>query len=620
MPWRTISCLASGQIKPKTAPTLQYARYGHHCDHGEMPLKVRGRFWPAQAGVLALQYGAERAASVRHLFLRPIPKGIVTKTVQEFAMPLTKIRCLIAAAAGIFLALPAWGAEDGLQPSPPPEKPAAASPAGASGEDQGQAPNAEGRDEAQALINAGRFTEALNILVPLVKGDVVEADTLFLYGLAAIEASQQPDISDEPRDALLDEAIGAFHAMLVKEPGLVRVRLELARAFFLKGEDALARRHFEHVLAGKPPAGVVLNVNRFLAQMRARKRWSTYVGFALAPDTNIGGGSDERTIYIGGLPFQRDADELTTSGVGISVWGGGEYQYPLGERLRLRAGGDVSRREYKGGEFDQDVRGGARGAALACGQEHGGEPAWEACSGAGTATIGTSTPSAFGRRPVTGLPGGLTAHARVSWHDRDYRRDFLDGPVVDASLSGSWVVTSDRARRSRELAGGASAPEAERWRHERWWVRAGASVLLPWGFTCGRQRRAEVDGLRGQLVPAHRRRGARGPHPLAQGLCAPPRLHPVRLQPAGGAGARGAQDQRPALRLQAFRRRAALRAPVLGSVSDGDARCSSSSPQTCQVCAKFGRHNCGGAINHRNRARFSIPNWRDFFHFGTTAR
>ena len=292
-------------------------------------------------------------------------------------MPLTQMRRLIVAAAAVLLALPARSAEDGLPPPSPPEKPAGASPAGASGEDQEQAPNAEGREDAQALINAGRFTEALNILVPLVKGDVVEGDTLFLYGLAALGASQQAGMADEARENLLDEAIGAFHAMLVKEPGLVRVRLELARAFFLKGEDALARRHFEHVLAGKLPAGVVLNVNRFLAQMRARKRWSTYVGFALAPDTNIGGGSDERTIYIGGLPFQRDADELTTSGVGISVWGGGEYQYPLGERLRLRAGRRRFEAGVQGRRVRPDVRGGARGAALACGQEHGGEPLGE---------------------------------------------------------------------------------------------------------------------------------------------------------------------------------------------------------------------------------------------------
>ena len=54
-----------------------------------------------------------------------------------------------------------------------------------------------------------------------------------------------------------------------------------------------------------------------------------YLGAAVAPDTNIGGTSDERIIYIRGLPFRRDAEDLTTSGVGISVWTGGEYQYPL---------------------------------------------------------------------------------------------------------------------------------------------------------------------------------------------------------------------------------------------------------------------------------------------------
>ena len=111
--------------------------------------------------------------------------------------------------------------------------------------------------------------------------------------------------------------------MLIGRPGLARVRLELARAFFFKGENDLSRRHFEHVLAGNPPAPVVANVRRFLAEIRARQRWTLLAGFALAPDTNIGGTSGERIIYIdiGGqrLPFRRDAQDLTTSGIGVSV-------------------------------------------------------------------------------------------------------------------------------------------------------------------------------------------------------------------------------------------------------------------------------------------------------------
>ena len=53
------------------------------------------------------------------------------------------------------------------------------------------------------------------------------------------------------------------------------------------------------------------------------------MGFALAPDTNIDAGSDERTIYTYGLSFQRDVEELTTSGIGLVLRGGAEYQYPM---------------------------------------------------------------------------------------------------------------------------------------------------------------------------------------------------------------------------------------------------------------------------------------------------
>ena len=174
-----------------------------------------------------------------------------------------------------------------------------------------------------------------------------DMNALFRQGMEAVAAADKAKDEDR-RDALLDEAIAAFRKMLIANPRLVRVRLELARAFFLKEEDTLARRHFEMVLAGKPPAGVALNVNRFLNQIRARKRWSMRVGFALAPDTNLGGGSDERTIYIpvGGqlLPFRRNEEQLTRSGIGIAAWAGGEYQHPLSPQWRLRAGGDVTAR------------------------------------------------------------------------------------------------------------------------------------------------------------------------------------------------------------------------------------------------------------------------------------
>ena len=344
--------------------------------------------------------------------------------------------------------------------------------------------SASGIAEARALIEDGRFDEALAVLRPLLEGDTVAADALFFFGLAAVETSRRTTDDDAEREALLDEAIEAFRAMLVNRPELVRVRLELARAFFLKGEDRLARRHFERVLAGDPPPAVTGNVRRFLAEIRARRRWSLYVGAALAPDTNIGAASSERTIYIQGLPFQRDAEDLTTSGIGVSVWGGGEYQHPLGERVRLRAGADASRREYAGSVFDQTslslhtgprmlVGENAEASVLASASQRwlGGVPDHR------EAGVRLQTAGRFGRR--------LTAHARASWHDRSYRdRTYLDGPVVDASFGGAWIA-APTVRLDANAGWGRERPESERWRHQRRWVRAGIAVALPYGFTVG---------------------------------------------------------------------------------------------------------------------------------------
>ena len=325
------------------------------------------------------------------------------------------------------------------------------------------------------------------MLRPLAGSRTVHANVLFLIGLAAIGASQQPGVSEKARDALLDAAITALRTMLVRRPGLVRVRLELARAFFLKGEDTLARRHFEQVLAGKPPAAVALNVNRFLNIMRARKRWSLRLGAALLPDSNLGAGSDERIIYINGLPFRRNQDELITSGVGVSVWAGGEYQYPVGERWQLRAGGDISRKEYKQSEFDQMMVSGHVGPRWLIGRDSEASlllSALHVWTGSG---LEEPSHHDIGLRVEARhrLTQRTTVNARVSRHERRYdERTHLDGPITDVSVGTFWVA-SPTVRIDASLGWGRERPETERWRLSRRRVQAGVTVDLPWGFTVG---------------------------------------------------------------------------------------------------------------------------------------
>lgn len=374
----------------------------------------------------------------------------------------------------VMLAVPAWGQET-------------ASPElSESGNQEGvNLPESENTEErAKALIDRGRYVEALTILDPLVKERPVHANILFLAGLASMGAAGEPGMDEETREKLLDAAIRVFRALLVEDPGLVRVRLELGRAFFLKGEDGLARRHFEAVLAGNPPAPVVANVNRFLRQMRARKRWTTRIGFAIAPDSNISSQSEERTIYIHGLPFQRDQEDLTESGVGVSVWGGAEYQHPLGPRARLRSGFDLSRHEYSGGEHDRMTVSahagprwliGNRSEASLLAMVRWDERANDSYSDEyGIRLEGSRR---FGRRTT----GRMRTYFGERRHDRSTS---LDGPVMDVSVGMSHVLTP-ALRADLNIGWSKERPDREVNRNASRRASAGVRAALPRGFTLG---------------------------------------------------------------------------------------------------------------------------------------
>ena len=374
---------------------------------------------------------------------------------------------------------------------------------------EGGLPPDEGAAMAREFFDAGRPDQALDMLRPIARSHPGHANIRFLLGVAAIEASRMPGVSETDRVALLDEAIAALHAMLVDRPELVRVRLELARAFFYKGEDTLARGHFRRVLAGEVPDSVKANVQRFLIQIRARRRWTMYMGMALLPDTNIGG-TDEEVIYIDfngvELPFDfTPAEDQMASGVGASLWAGGEYQHPLGERLRLRAGADVARREYSGRRFDSTTL-----------SVHAG-PRWlvdrrteaSVLASARRRWAGTSIEhDALGARIEARrrLAPRVTANARASWHQREYRDIVdLDGPVLDVSVSGTWTI-SPILQANSSIGYARERPGRLNRRSESRTLRTGLAVALPWGFNLGGNLQFRWTDYEGLEVLQHRPR------------------------------------------------------------------------------------------------------------------
>ena len=321
---------------------------------------------------------------------------------------------------------------------------------------------------------------------------------LFQTGMAALaEAEQTGD--QAARRELHDRAVAAFRLILVNRPDLVRVRLELARAFFLKGQYDLARRHFELVLAGGVPPPVAANIHAFLNAMQARKRLTGYFGAAIAPDSNLNAASESDIIYIdtvfGRLPFTRQGDIGAESGLGISVWGGGEYQQPVSQKLRLRVGADLAVREYPGGDFDQTF--------LAA---HAG-PRWLASPITELSLLGTAQRQWLGGHPYadeTGLrleldrrlTARLWGRGAAALRERDHQRDFLDGPVTDFTLDLAWTP-APVLRVHWTVGYGRDHAASEHWRNVSRWLRVSTSLALPLGFTLGTSvqvRRTRYDG------------------------------------------------------------------------------------------------------------------------------
>ena len=323
---------------------------------------------------------------------------------------------------------------------------------------------------------------------------------LFQIGMAALAEADRTD-DKAARLQFINRAIAAFRLILVNRPDLIRVRLELARAFFLKGQYDLARRHFELVLAGGVPPPVAANIRGFLNAMQTRRRFTGYFGAAIAPDSNLNAASESEVIYLdtvfGRLPFQRQGEVGAQSGLGLSVWGGGEYQHPdpLNERLWLRVGADVAQREYSGGDFDQLL--------LAA---HVG-PRWLASPTTEISLLGTAQRQWLGGSRYadeTGmrleldrrLSGVLWTRASAAVRKRDHLHDFLDGPITAFTLDLAW--TPAPVLRVHWHAGYEHSHAASiHWRNVSRWLRVGTSLVLPYGFTLGTSaqvRRIRYDG------------------------------------------------------------------------------------------------------------------------------
>jgi tetratricopeptide (TPR) repeat protein len=198
-------------------------------------------------------------------------------------------------------------------------------------------------EAVQLLIANNRLDDAKRLLDRVLAADPDDSEGLFLEATIAVA---QKDYN---------AAISLYRRILVREPNAERVRLDLARAFFLKGDYDNADRQFRFARAGNIDDTVKANVDHFLSEINRLREWTFNFAFALAPDTNQNAATSASQVNIFGLPFALDKAARRQSGVGVAGYIGGEWSPLLADNVKARIGANLYRVDYSGGAFDDMI-------------------------------------------------------------------------------------------------------------------------------------------------------------------------------------------------------------------------------------------------------------------------
>jgi tetratricopeptide (TPR) repeat protein len=322
---------------------------------------------------------------------------------------------------------------------------------------------------ARQLMNQGRLEEAAAVLDARLAAEPKDVQARFLKGMIAVAMKDNR------------QAVRIFRSILIDKPGATRVRLELARAFYLEKDYGNALRQFQFALAGNPPREVAANINHYLAAIRDAKSLSYNFGIAIAPDTNLNTGSSAREVSLFGLPFDLSEEARQRSGVGLALEAGAEWAPRIGKGKRLRLGVNGQRREYSGSDFDDMTVAGYAGPRLVSGK-------WD------LSLLGTAYQRWYGAKPYNHALGaraeatyylnprlGISGAASGQWVRHRQARE-RDGRLLALNGGAFYALTSSSAATAKA---GVSRHEARIKPYSSWsgFVAAGYFRDLPMGFS-----------------------------------------------------------------------------------------------------------------------------------------
>ncbi len=193
-------------------------------------------------------------------------------------------------------------------------------------------------DDLKALVEQGKSADAY-AEAKKHPDQIGDPAFDFFYGVAAIGSGHAGD------------GVLALERYLLNFPDNVSARLQLARGYFLLGEDARAREEFEALRQLKPPTDIATTIDRFLDAIRLREtRYTTsaggYVEFGLGNDSNVNGGVANSNIFLanlGPVVISQTGQKINDNFASLGV--GGYISHPVAPGVALFANGQAEQKQ-----------------------------------------------------------------------------------------------------------------------------------------------------------------------------------------------------------------------------------------------------------------------------------
>ena len=198
-------------------------------------------------------------------------------------------------------------------------------------------------DKMEALLEQGQAAEAYALGLRFAD-ELGDPAFDFYFGVAALDSGHAA------------EGVLALERYTLNFPDSVHARLELARSYFILGEDNRAREEFNAILKTNPPPTVKANITRFMDAIRSREsRFKTtagaFVETGLGYDTNVNGGVSNAEIVLPVFGFTTLSSGVKTDDHFSYLAAGGQVTHPIAPGMSLFGAANIDTRMY----FKEDL-------------------------------------------------------------------------------------------------------------------------------------------------------------------------------------------------------------------------------------------------------------------------